>query len=211
MSDISSLIILAVVLAISISLHEYAHAWASHRLWDPTPKLQGRLTPNPLAHIDPVGFILIFLIHFGWWKPVQINPWYYKNPVRDEFLVAMAWPASNIIMALLGVLFLKIYTWDLILLSSQTNLFTIFWWQFIFLNVWLALFNLLPIPPLDGRKLVKLFIGNATLRLEHILATNPLLLIILFVLLWRSWFFWFLWDWANTAVNKLMRMINLLR
>jgi Zn-dependent protease len=209
--SIINLIILAIILAISIGLHEYAHAWASTKLGDPTPKLQGRLTPNPLAHIDPVGFVLIFLIHFGWWKPVQINPSYYKNPARDEFLVAMAGPASNIIMAILGIIFLKLYVGNLMLLSWTSNMFTLFWMQFVFLNIGLALFNLLPIPPLDGRKIVKLFVRNAAIKLEYTLATNPLLLIIIFVLIWQSWALWFLSSRASIVVSKLMRLINLLR
>ncbi|MDO4713722.1 MAG: site-2 protease family protein [bacterium] len=81
---------IAIIFVVSIGLHEYAHAYVSYALGDPTPKIQGRLTPNPLKHIDPIGFILIFLIHFGWGKPVQIDPSYYKKPYRDELLVALA-------------------------------------------------------------------------------------------------------------------------
>ncbi|MDP2669794.1 MAG: site-2 protease family protein [bacterium] len=84
------LISLAITFVISISLHEYAHARASTKLGDPTPKLQGRLTPNPLKHIDPIGFLLIFIIHFGRGRPVIINPAYYKHPLRDELLVSLA-------------------------------------------------------------------------------------------------------------------------
>lgn len=84
------LIFLALIFVISISLHEYAHAWMSNRLGDPTPRLQGRLTPNPLVHIDPIGFLLIFLIGFGWGRAVIVNPAYYKNTLRDELLVALA-------------------------------------------------------------------------------------------------------------------------
>ena len=97
--DILTIILLAIILVISIGFHEYAHAWVSYILWDPTPKLQWRLTPNPLKHIDPIGFLMIFLILFGWWKPVQVNPMYYKNKLRDELLVALAWPFANFLMA----------------------------------------------------------------------------------------------------------------
>ncbi|MDR0607334.1 MAG: site-2 protease family protein [Candidatus Peribacteria bacterium] len=81
---------IGIILLISIGLHEYAHAYASNQLGDPTPKLQGRLTPNPLKHLDIVGFLLIFLIGFGRGKPVQINPSYYKKPLRDELITALS-------------------------------------------------------------------------------------------------------------------------
>lgn len=207
---ILSTIILAIALAISIGLHEYAHARASNKLGDPTPKLQGRLTPNPLVHLDPLWFLLIFIIHFGRGKPVQINPWYYKNPRVDEFLVAMAGPASNIIMAIFGILFLKLFLWDLNNIWLSSNLFVTFWTQFSFLNIWLALFNLLPIPPLDGRKIVKLFIANAAIRIEYILATNPLLMIVLFVIIWRLWLLNFLSTWSSSFFEILANSINYL-
>jgi len=87
---IIEIIQLAIILAISIGMHEYAHAYVSYRLGDPTPKLQGRLTPNPLKHLDPIGFFMIFIAHFGRGKPVQINPLYYKNPRKGELMVALA-------------------------------------------------------------------------------------------------------------------------
>lgn len=90
MHDIVHIVLLAVILLVSIGLHEYAHAWVSYRLGDPTPKLQNRLTPNPLHHVDPIGFLLIFLIGFGRGKSVQVNPYYYKKPLQGELLVALA-------------------------------------------------------------------------------------------------------------------------
>ena len=83
-------------------MHEYAHAYVSYRLGDPTPKLQGRLTPNPLKHIDPIGFLMVFLAHFGRGKPVQINPLYYKNPRKGELIVSLAGPATNLILAIVS-------------------------------------------------------------------------------------------------------------
>jgi Zn-dependent protease len=89
-SNILYYVYIAIILLISIGLHEYAHAYTSNKLGDPTPKLQGRLTPNPLKHLDPIGFILIFIIGFGRGKPVQINPNYYKKPLRDELITSLA-------------------------------------------------------------------------------------------------------------------------
>jgi Zn-dependent protease len=83
-------LLIAIIFVISITLHEYAHAWMANRLGDPTPAQQGRLTPDPRAHIDPLGFILIFLIGFGWGRPVIYNPYYLKDPLRDELKIALA-------------------------------------------------------------------------------------------------------------------------
>lgn len=156
-TDPISMIFLAVIFVISISLHEYAHAWASTKLGDPTPKMQWRLTPNPLVHIDLLGFVLIFLINFGRWRPVIINPNYYKNKIRDELLVALAWPASNILLCFLGSLILMIYVkfngWATYF--NQWDLIVQFWQMFAILNAWLAVFNLIPLPPLDGYRIIK--------------------------------------------------------
>ena len=115
-------------------------------------------------------------------------------------------------MAIFGIIFLKLYSGNLISFSDVSySLFTQFWAQFVFLNVALALFNLLPIPPLDGRKFVKLFIGNAALKAEYILASNPLLMIVIFVILGQSGLLGFVSDRSQIVVNKLMRFINLMR
>ena len=151
---------LVIILLVSIWLHEYAHARTSYRLWDPTPVLQWRLTPNPLKHIDIVWLISVFLIGFWWWKPVQINPVYYKNPVRDETLTAFAWPAMNLVLAFFGMLVMMLYgkiVWiwvqDLLL---GGDFVVLFWQMFIRLNIVLAVFNIFPFPPLDGYRLIKI-------------------------------------------------------
>lgn len=160
--SIIQIIELAVILAVSIGLHEYAHAYTSHKLWDPTPKLQGRLTPNPLRHIDPIWFLMIFLIHFGRGKPVQINPMYYKHPLKGELMVALAGPATNLALAIAGILIILIYS-KIIgigsndILMNNIDLINMFRLQFSFINIALAVFNLLPIPPLDGFRLIKMF------------------------------------------------------
>ena len=100
---------LGIILLISIGIHEFAHAYSSYKLWDPTPKIQGRLTPNPLKHISLWWFLAVFLIHFWWWKPVQIDPSYYKKPYRDELITSLAGPASNIILWILWILVLFLY------------------------------------------------------------------------------------------------------
>ena len=155
-------VFLVIILLVSIWLHEYAHARMSYKLWDPTPVLQWRLTPNPLKHIDVIWFISVFLIWFWWWKPVQINPIYYKNPTRDETLTAFAWPTMNLVSAFLGMLIMMIYgkimwMWAQDLFSVNSDFVLLFWQLFIELNIVLAVFNMFPLPPLDGYRLIKIF------------------------------------------------------
>ena len=85
---------------IGLSFHEFAHAWMSDKLGDPTPRRQGRVTINPMAHIDPIGFLALLLVGFGWGKPVQIDPGYYKHRRRDEFLVGIAGVTMNLLLAI---------------------------------------------------------------------------------------------------------------
>lgn len=160
-------VFLAIIFVISISLHEYAHARASNKLGDPTPKMQGRLTPNPLKHIDPLGFLMIFIIHFGRGKPVIINPAYYKNKLRDELLVSLAGPTSNILLALAGGIIMALY----IKITGVANLFAAdpviqFRQLFGWINIALAIFNLIPIYPLDGYRIVKYTMPKVGYRME---------------------------------------------
>ncbi|AKH33343.1 Peptidase family M50 [candidate division SR1 bacterium Aalborg_AAW-1] len=155
---------LALIFIVSISLHEYAHAWMANRLGDPTPRNQGRLTPNPIAHIDPVGFILIFLIGFGWGRAVQYNPHYLKNPLWDELKIALAGPAMNILLSIGAIIILIIYQ---LIAGAGQDLVTAFWMQFAFMNIALAVFNMIPIPPLDGYRVIKVFAPRLMTQVEQ--------------------------------------------
>ena len=178
-------VFLAIILLISIWLHEYAHAWTSYKLWDPTPVLQWRLTPNPFKHIDIIWFISVFLIWFWWWKPVQINPTYYKNPVKDETLTAFAWPAMNLLLVFFGMLIMMVYG-KIIWIWLQDLLL---WWDYVVLfrqmlilmNIALAVFNMIPLPPLDGYRLVKIFWKKWARRMEKNVMWISMVLIILIV------------------------------
>jgi Zn-dependent protease len=178
---------LAIILLVSIGLHEYAHAWSSHKLGDPTPALQGRLTPNPFKHVDPIGFVMIFLIRFGRGKPVQINPSYYKRPMRDELLSSLAGPAMNLVLAFIGLFIMMLYATLMgisanELMSYQFDMITRFWWMFTTVNISLAVFNLLPIPPLDGYRLIGVFSKKAFLWMRtysHYIMIGLLVLIFL--------------------------------
>ena len=178
-------VFLAIILLVSIWLHEYAHARTSYKLWDPTPVLQWRLTPNPFKHIDIIWFISVFLIGFWWWKPVQINPIYYKNPVRDETLTAFAWPAMNLVLAFFGMLIMMVYgkiVWiwlqDLLLWDDFVILFR---QMFIIMNIALAVFNMIPLPPLDWYRLIKIFWKKWAQWMEKNVMRISMILIILIV------------------------------
>jgi len=174
------LIILAIVFIISVGFHEYAHAYTSSILWDPTPSLQWRLTPNPLKHIDPIWFLMIFLIHFWWWKAVQVDPNYYKNPLKDELLVALAWPFANFLMA-----FIWSFLYVIAIKFWQINyLIDNFFKFFILINIALWIFNLFPIYPLDGYRIVKFLRPSWALFMEQ----NALIfMIILLILVFMPW------------------------
>jgi len=129
-------------LILAVTIHEFAHALVADRLGDPTPRAAGRLTLNPLAHLDPLGTIMIFIARFGWGKPVPIDPYNFSSPRRDEILVSLAGPASNILLGVaLGIFYqiTGIYH-PIIQIIAVTNFY-------------LAFFNLLPLPPLDGSKI----------------------------------------------------------
>ena len=148
------------------------------RLGDPTPRNQGRLTPDPRSHIDPVWFILIFLIGFGWGRAVQYNPYYLKNPLRDELKIALAWPATNIILSIIAILILIIYN---LFIGVGQDLVTTFWMQFAFLNIALAVFNMIPMPPLDGYRIIKVFAPQFMTKVEQY--SNYILIFFLFIFL----------------------------
>lgn len=131
-------------LVICLTIHEFAHAWTADFLGDPTPRLQGRVTLNPLAHLDPLGTFLIVVTGFGWGRPVQFDPYNLKNGRRDIALIALAGPASNLILAFV-----------LALLGAFLPLPALFTSILITINVGLAIFNLLPVYPLDGSKILE--------------------------------------------------------
>ncbi len=137
---------------IGLSFHEFAHAWMSNKLGDPTPRMQGRLTINPIAHIDWIGFITLVLVGFGWGRPVQIDPRYYKNPRRDEFLVAIAGVTMNLILAVIlsfPARALESAYYSTGGSSLIENAYLIIMYA-VMINLVLMIFNLIPCPPLDG-------------------------------------------------------------
>ena len=151
----------ALAVLIVLTIHEYSHAYAAYKLGDPTAKNVGRLTLNPIKHIDPFGALCMLLFHFGWARPVPINPRNFKNPKRGFAISAMAGPLSNLVMAFISA-FVHLLTYALLRDVKFTSEFTYniaqntldFIYVFHIINVGIAVFNLLPVPPLDGSRLL---------------------------------------------------------
>ena len=143
-------------IVIGLSVHEWAHGFVSHKLGDPTPKMQGRLTLNPAAHIDPIGFLSLLICGFGWGIPVEIDPRYYKHRRSGEMMVAFAGVAMNFITAVVFAFIVKgIYTASAVFaLSAVGSVIIEILLYVVRINVVLMAFNLLPIPPLDGFNIV---------------------------------------------------------
>lgn len=131
---------LAISLIIAITIHEFFHAFAADKLGDPTPRSMGRLSLNPLVHLDPLGTLALFFVRFGWGKPVPIDSYNFKNPRRDEIIVSLSGPLSNLLLAAICAFLLRFIPLVIIFYLIQINLM-------------LGIFNLLPLPPLDGSKI----------------------------------------------------------
>lgn len=137
-------------LIIALSLHEYAHARVAVAMGDFTPRMMGRLTLNPAAHIDPIGLVMLLIARFGWAKPVVINPSNFRDPKKGEILVALAGPAMNFFIAFIAMAVIVFYT---VALRTQMSvgLHEVLW-LIVLYNINFGIFNLIPLPPLDGSK-----------------------------------------------------------
>jgi len=179
--NLPTLLATTITLFIAFPIHELAHAWAADQLGDNTPRRMGRLSLNPLVHLDPMGTLLFFIAGFGWAKPVLINPYNFRNgPRLGTVMVAAAGPLANLILALLAAIPFRLELLDVFNAAFPSPAFFLF--QFISFNIFLMLFNLFPIVPLDGSKILR---GLAPMEwdgwLSQLEQLGPILLILLIV------------------------------
>ncbi len=175
--------LLAIIAAISI--HEFSHAWAADRLGDPTPRLQGRLTLNPKAHLDPIGTLMLILFRFGWGKPVMFDPFNLKNPRRDAMLIGLAGPASNLITATIIAVIFNFSARGGPAFGWQFSIFNSLIINFIVISVVLAVFNLVPVHPLDGGKIIAGLLPKETAReFEAVMRTWGTMILIFLIFPW---------------------------
>ena len=166
----ASLLLSLPIILLALCVHETAHGYVANKLGDPTASSMGRLTLNPIKHLDPLGFICMLCFGFGWAKPVPVNSRYFKKPRRDMAICAAAGPISNVLLAFIFAGLLKIFyiSTASVMLSSQMSYNLIMFAEILLilgirLNVTLAVFNLLPIPPLDGSKILYIFLPQRIL------------------------------------------------
>jgi Zn-dependent protease len=154
-------LILILIFLFAVTIHEFSHGFVANMLGDPTPKLAGRLTLNPIAHLDPIGTLLPLLLIFsgspmvfGWAKPVPINPYNFKDPARGEMLVSFAGPFSNFLSAWIAAMLIRFIPIHIMMTGITASVIS----SFILVNIALAVFNLIPVPPLDGSHILEPFI-----------------------------------------------------
>lgn len=185
MNQLTEFLIIAPPILLALTFHEYAHAYVANRLGDPTASQLGRLTLNPLVHLDLLGTAMLFIVHIGWAKPVPVNPFNFKNPKRDLLWVSLAGPGANLLLAFLfgiGCRLLGIES----LYSLEFGIIGLIKFMIGFglvINIVLAVFNILPIPPLDGSKIIMGMVPQRyEQQLEPLLRYGPTILIALIVI-----------------------------
>lgn len=188
---------------IAITFHEFAHAFVADKLGDTTPRAQGRLTLNPLKHLDPIGFVLLMFAHVGWGKPVEINPNNFtsnKSRSACEAMVSLAGPIMNFIIAIIStVIYYALYTFAPV--NTWTGILILLTYLIAIINIGIGIFNLIPLPPLDGEKIFKHILPY---KAQAWLDRNAYTLSMVFMLLW---FFGLLGVIVNPVINVVYNAI----
>lgn len=184
MNQLTEFLIIAPPILLALTFHEYAHAYMANRLGDSTAKEMGRLTLNPLVHLDLLGTAMLFIVHIGWAKPVPVNPFNFKNPKRDLLWVSLAGPGANLLLAFLFGIGCRVLGIENLhnLEFGITGLIKFMIGFGLVINIVLAIFNILPIPPLDGSKILMGLIPHQyEQKLEPFLRYGTTILIVLIV------------------------------
>lgn len=153
-----SFIVSIPALLFAITVHECAHGWAAYYMGDHTARYSGRLSLNPLRHLDPIGALCMLFFHFGWAKPVPINPMYFRNRRAGIITVSLAGPAANFILGLISCILLYVFSYFVPMNSVLSSFVLSILLQSVYMNAGLMIFNLIPIPPLDGSKVLLEFL-----------------------------------------------------
>ncbi len=182
MDYLVELILVIPALLLAVTAHEFSHAKVADVLGDPTPRHYGRLSLNPIKHLDPIGALMILLVHIGWAKPVPINPSYFRNPRQGMLYVSLAGPLANFTVAFFVGLVFR-FTQNIL-----PDLLLLMLFFVVEINIWLGLFNLIPIPPLDGSKILAAFLSQETLRAYLAFEGYGMILLILLLTVFRPAF-----------------------
>ncbi len=215
MERLRSFLFLLPCILIALPVHEVAHGYVAYRLGDPTARNFGRLSLNPLKHFDLLGVICMLFVGFGWARPVPVNTRHFKKPRRDMALVALAGPASNLILGFVGLLlycivaavFSRIDTMQAFSVSLVNSALE-FLYVFATLNVSLAVFNLLPIPPLDGSRLLMIFLPPKAHM--WVVRHERYITLVIFLLLFTNILSVPLYLLRSLVLNGMMSLINLI-
>lgn len=191
---------------IALSLHEFAHGWASYMLGDPTPKSQGRLSINPFQHLDLFGTLLLFFAGFGWAKPVQVDSRYYENPKSDMVKVALAGPIMNFVVAFFSFLIIGFLEKVNVPLNIISNYVATLLYYIALINIGLGIFNLIPVPPLDGSKV--LFAILPAKSYFSYMRYEQFGMIVLLMFIWFGAFDGFLITARTSVINGMLEIVS---
>lgn len=193
---------------VAMTFHEFAHAWAATKLGDETPRQQGRLSLNPISHIDPVGLICLMLLGFGWGKPVQINPRNFDGKYsisKAEAIVAAAGPIMNFILAFVFLIIYAIFGMTVTTITTTTNVISSILISIISINLGLGVFNLIPIYPLDGAKVLNNFLPYKAK--EWLIRNQSILTIIVFAIVFYTDIIPYITTWVLKGMIWLVDLI----